>query len=123
MIAPRSSCPGEECYSSPGRSRSSDQYEINNSNAQIGHVYPRLSDVFFFPPPAVRLWTPVVPSRADRSPSFPLKPVPSGKCPVTATQHWRRGPRWPAKMAPSTAAANSPPGFLNQTDVLVNGFG
>jgi hypothetical protein len=24
----------------------------------------------------------------------------------TATQQWRRGPRWPAKMAPSLAAAN-----------------
>src|SRR5204862_6106431 len=27
-------------------------------------------------------------------------------CPVTATQHWRCGPRWSAKMAPSPAAAN-----------------
>ena len=49
MIAPRSSCPGEECYSSPGRSRSSDQYEINNSNAQIGCLRPRLPGVSFSP--------------------------------------------------------------------------
>ena len=44
---------------------------------------------------------------AGRSPSFPLKSVQVGWCPVTATQHWRCGPRWPAKMVPSPAAANS----------------
>jgi len=31
----------------------------------------------------------------------PLKPVQSDWSPITATQQWRRGPRWPAKMAPS----------------------
>jgi hypothetical protein len=44
---------------------------------------------------------------AGRSPSFPLKPVQVGWWPVTATHHWRSGPRRPAKMAPSPAAANS----------------
>jgi hypothetical protein len=42
-------CPGGECYSSPGRSRSSDQYEINNSIAKIGCPRTRLSGEFFFP--------------------------------------------------------------------------
>src|ERR1022692_866942 len=30
-------------------------------------------------------------------------------------QHWRRGPRWPSKMAPSPAAANSQPRRQNRT--------
>jgi hypothetical protein len=36
VIAPRSSCSVEECYSSPGCSRSSYQYEIHNSIVKIG---------------------------------------------------------------------------------------
>lgn len=36
-------------HSSPGRSRSSDQYEINNSIANIGCPRTRLSDVLFSP--------------------------------------------------------------------------
>jgi hypothetical protein len=43
-------CPGEECYSSPGRSRSSDQYEINNSIAKIGCPRTRLLGILFFLP-------------------------------------------------------------------------
>ena len=42
----------------------------------------------------------------DRHPSVPLKPVQVGWWPLTATHHWRSGPRRPAKMAPSPAAAN-----------------
>jgi hypothetical protein len=41
------------------------------------------------------------------APSFPLKPVQVGWWPVTATHHWRSGPRRPAKMAPSPTAANT----------------
>jgi hypothetical protein len=46
-------------------------------------------------------------SLTARSPSSRLKPVQSGRCPATATHHWRLGPHWPAKMAPSPAAANN----------------
>ena len=44
--------PRRGLHSSPGRSRSSDQYEINNSIAKIGSPRPRLSGVLFFPPPS-----------------------------------------------------------------------
>ena len=37
------------------RSRSSDQYEINNSSAKTGCPWTRLSVVLFSPPPAARL--------------------------------------------------------------------
>ena len=35
----------------------------------------------------------------------------------TATDHWRRGPRWPARMAPSPAATNTQRGRLGATFV------
>ena len=41
------------------------------------------------------------------TPSFPLKSVQVGWWPVTATYHWRSGPRRPAKMVPSPGAANN----------------
>ena len=46
---------------------------------------------------------------AGRSPSFSLKSVQVGWWPVTATHHWRSGPRRPAKMVPSPAATNVRP--------------
>src|SRR5712692_8454955 len=61
-----------------------------------------VSQVFSFSPPAARCGY----DSSGRSPSSPVKPVQSVWCPVTATHHWRRGPRWPVKMAPSPAAAN-----------------
>ena len=47
-IAPRSSCPGGESHSSLGRSRSSAQYEINNSIAKIRCPTARFLGVLFF---------------------------------------------------------------------------
>ena len=89
-------------HSSPGRSRSSDQYEINNSIAKIGYSRPRLSGVLFFPANGGADMAP-----AGRSPSSPRNQFSRARSPVTATHHWRRGPRWPVKMAPSPAAANT----------------
>jgi len=42
-------------HSSPGRSRSSDQYAIHNSIAKMGSLRTRLSGVRFSPPAAARL--------------------------------------------------------------------
>jgi hypothetical protein len=98
-------------HSSPGRSRSSDQYEIHNSIADRtsrGIVSPR-------PPAAERLcvFRPcfLFPSQfsvasAGQSTSFLLKPVKPGWYPVTATERWRSGAGWPAKLVPSLAATN-----------------
>ena len=69
---------------------------------QLPARLPLLSGVLFSPASGGAVVTP-----AGRSPSFPLKPVQVGWWPVTATHHWRSGPRGPAKMAPSPAAANT----------------
>jgi hypothetical protein len=53
--------PRRGLHSSPGRSRSSDQYEINNSIAKIGCPRPRLSGVLFSPPPAAQRGPPAAP--------------------------------------------------------------
>jgi len=63
-------------HSPPGRSRSSDQCEINNSSAQIRRPQTLLSLGLFSRPPVARLQPSAIPL-AERSPSFPLQPVQS----------------------------------------------
>ncbi len=62
--------PRRGLHSSPGRSRSSDQYEINNSIAKIGSPATSSLRRSLFPASGGAAVTP-----ADRSPSSRLKPV------------------------------------------------
>jgi hypothetical protein len=91
-------------HSPPGRSRSSDPIRDHNSIAMIRWPAVSASQAFpLFPPAAARLLTPAPASRHR----LPLQSVQADWWPVTATHHWRSGPRRTAKMAPSPAAANS----------------
>jgi hypothetical protein len=81
----------------------------NNSIAKMRclRALPLLSGVLFFPAVGGAV---VIP--AGQSPIVSLKSVQVGWWPVTATHHWRSGPRWPAKTAPSPAATNISNGFI-----------
>jgi hypothetical protein len=84
-----------------GRSRSSDQYEINNSIAKIGCPRTRLSGVLFSPPAAVRL-----PPAAQ---CFPHQFSPAGiRSPLLSIGGMVPAgpPKWLPPPPPPTASAN-----------------
>ena len=100
MIAPRSSCPGGECTPLRGV-----DLRINTRSttlSQRSDARGLVSQVSYFSPASggAAVGPPV------RNHRLHLKSVHSAWCPLTATHHWRRGPLWPAKVAPSPSATN-----------------